>query len=117
MPQSATIWSKEITQHQTQSMRSKRNYQHQLGSTYISDVHKKYTKEEQINLSNENERGSHKITLVMYKWEQLIHQWKIMIWFKLKGQKGRGKPKITLVNVIRNDMLIKELMASIIWTG
>ena len=34
-------------------------------------------------------------------------------WFNLMERKGRWRPKITLVEVVKNDMLIKEVTESI----
>ena len=42
-----------------------------------------------------------------------MHKWVIMSWFKLnEWQKGRERSKITLVEVVINDMSIKEITYS-----
>ena len=41
--------------------------------------------------------------------QRLMHQWGKVSWLKLsEWKKGRGKPKIKLVELVKNDMSIKE---------
>ena len=49
----------------------------------------------------------------MSRGEQLMHQWGIASWFKLnEWKKGRERTKITLVEVVINDMSITEITYS-----
>ena len=44
-----------------------------------------------------------------------MHQWKRASWLKLREQKkGKGKPKITLIKVVKNDTLIKNMTKSMV---
>ena len=45
-----------------------------------------------------------------------MHQWERVSWFKLSEQKkkSRGRPKITLGEVVKNDMWIKDVIESMI---
>ena len=46
---------------------------------------------------------------------RLMHQWRRVIWFRFRDQKGRGRHKITLLGVVKKDMSIKVVMKSITW--
>ena len=46
---------------------------------------------------------------------RLMHQWRRLIWFRLRDRKGRGRHKITLLEVVKKDMSIKVVMKSITW--
>ena len=49
----------------------------------------------------------------MFKWERLMHQLESVCWFKLREwKKGRGRPRITLVEVVKKDMSIMEVTKS-----
>ena len=63
------------------------------------------------------------------KWESLdivwpsakdpfMHQWRKVIWFKSIGMKrGKERPKITLVEIVKMNILVKEVTKVRFWIG
>ena len=49
--------------------------------------------------------------LVKFRGKWLLHQWERVSLFKLRKQKkSKARPKITLVQVVKKDMSIKEVI-------
>ena len=50
-------------------------------------------------------------SLIRREW--LMHQWERVSWFKLREwKKSKGRAKIILVELVKKDMLIKEVIES-----